>query len=790
MIWNFIKTAWRNLTKGRSFSLINIIGLAVGIACAALIFLWVEYHLTFNTSIPELGTIYEVKNNQTYGKDKYTFGATPFRTKATLEQEFPGVKNVSRFNDATVTMSLEDKNLTQHGAYVDPGFIKMFGLHILQGDAHHTLNDVSEIAISEKLAHTYFGTTNVIGNTVLVDKQPYKVTAVYQDIPENVFLKGNDFLLPFQVFYQAYKQWDSWGNNSCETWVQLNSAANFTTVNTKLQKLIKEKDPNNSNVLFLYPLQREVLYGSFTNGKEDTSKGKIQYIKMFSVIAFIILIIACINFMNLSTARSEKRAKEIGLHKVLGSTRNTLIGRLLLESLIVAYIAVVLALIIVACVLPLFNTLIGIHLHLHLLHPSHLLFLAAVGAVCGLAAGSYPALYLSSFNPIRALKSQITGKAGGVSMVRRVLVVLQFTVSVVIIIAVLVIYRQIQFTKNRDLGFTKNNVLYVPVTPELMNGYASLKQRISQLHDVSAVSLGTSSPLHMYSNGGGFNWEGKDDTQDLLVTYVRTDADYLKTFDIPLQSGKGFSDDPKVDSMHVIINESLAKIMGKAGHVGSKIWWGHNRQYAMTITGITKPFVYNNINEVNAAPLAFFNTPTNCNFIYVKLKATSNLNGTLTKLQDIFTSIDASQPFDYHFVDQDFDRKFTSQKFIGSLATIFGCLSIFISCLGIFGLASFVVEQRKKEIGVRKVLGASVFKLWQMLSKEFAWLVIISCCIAVPLARYYLNEWLEQYDYRIVISYWIFIIAGFGALAITILTISFQSIKAAIANPIKSLRTE
>jgi putative ABC transport system permease protein len=790
MFKNYFKTAWRNLIKGKSFSFINVAGLGVGIACASLIFLWVEYNLNFNSSIPDVNNIYQIENDQTYGKDMYTFAATSVLVRDALMQEFPGVVDVSRYDGAGATVSLDNKHLAQSGAYVDSSFLKMFGFPLIEGNKMDALNDISKIAVSQKLARSYFGDGDPIGKTLLVDTHPYKVSAVYKDIPQNVQFYGLDFLLPFQVFYNQNKGKgiDAWGNNWTNTWVKLNPNTSVTAFNIKLRKLIHEKDPGTTNESsWLYPLKRLNLYGAITNGKEDASKGKIQYIKMFSIVALIILIIACINFMNLSTARSQQRAKEIGMRKVLGSTRQSLIAALLSESLIVAYLAVLFAVVVVAVVLPSFSDLIGIHLSLNLFYPSHLLFLIIIGALCGLVAGSYPALYLSSFRPVLALKNQITKNAGNAGFIRKGLVVLQFAISIIIIIAVAVVYHQIQFTKNRDLGFNKDMVMYVPATPTLTKSFASLKQDILNTNDISFVSLGAFSPLAMYNDGGGWNWEGKSTDQDILVTNVNTDADYLKTFGIKLAAGRGFSQDPNVDSMNIIINESFAKLMGKAGHIGGQIWRDGTR---LTIIGITKNFVYNNMNEAHPAPLIFFNSPSNTNYIFVAVKPDNDLQKTISKLQTIVQKADPTQSFDYHFVDKDFEQKFHFQQFIGSLATIFGCLAIFISCLGLFGLASFVAEQRKKEIGVRKVLGASVHGITALLSKDFLKLVFISCLIAFPVAWWIMNNWLQNYDYRTDLSWWIFAAAGVGALLITLLTVSFQAIKAAVANPVKSLRSE
>jgi putative ABC transport system permease protein len=790
MFKNYFKGAWRNLKKNRTFSILNIAGLAVGIACSALIFLWIEYYTTFNHSIPDLSNIYNVKNSQTYGENTTTLSVTPFKAKDALLQQFPGVENASRFNDITSTVSLSDKFLSQKGAYADAGFLKMFDFPMLKGNAASALKDVSQIAVSEKLAKTYFDNEDAVNKTLSVDNHLYKIAAVYKDIPENMQFYGVDFLLPYQNFYDQNKNSDSWDTNITDTWVQLTSKATVAAINSKLKKLVKENNPKAIDELFLYPLQRMTLYGGFVNGKEDPSLGQIKYVKMFSLVAFIILIIACINFMNLSTARSEKRAKEIGLRKVLGSARSDLIVRLLSESLIVSYLAVVIAAVLVATVLPAFNTLIGIHLHLNILNPIHILFLMIIGAVCGLVAGSYPALYLSSFNPVRALKKQITKNARNVSIVRKGLVVFQFVISSIIIIAVILVYQQIQHAKNRDLGFTKDNVLYVNVTPELLKGFPSLKQNLLNTGKISVVSLGSHSPINMWRNGGGLNWAGKNASENVLVTFVNTDMDYVKTFDIKLKDGRGFSTNPQADSANIIINESLAKIMGKQGHVGGQLWSGDDKKGAAAIIGITKDFVFNNMTEEHPEPLLFANVPSAANLIFIRLKPTVDLGNVISKIQLIFSKADASVPFDYHFIDKDFEQTFKAVQFTGSLATIFGALAIFISCLGLFGLSAFMAEQRTKEIGVRKVLGASVPSITTLLSKEFLKLVGLSFIIAFPIGYWLMQNWLQDFAYRINISWFVFAIAAILTLLIAFITVSSQAIRAARANPVKSLRTE
>jgi putative ABC transport system permease protein len=793
MFKNYLKTTWRNLKSNKAFTILNVAGLAVGIACSAIIFLWVEYQVTYNKSIPDLNNIYNVKNSQAYGSDIYTFSATPAHARDALLQEFPGVVNVTRFNSAGATVSLSKKHLPQSGAYVDSTFLEMFQLPVIEGNANGALNDMSQIAISQKLAKNYFGNADAMGKTLTVDDHPYNVSAVYKDIPQNVQFYGTDFLLPYKAFYDKNKNKgiDTWGNNWTDTWVELNPNTNVTAFNKKLEKLVQQKNPEVTNQsLLLYPLKRMNLYGGFSNGKEDVTKGLIKYVEMFIIVALIILFIACINFMNLSTARSEKRAKEIGMRKVMGSSRINLVIRLLLESLFVSYMAVILAMLIVLFVLPLFSNLIELHLDMHVLWPSHLLFLLGIGLLCGIVAGSYPALFLSSFNPINALKNQVGKRTGNAGIIRKGLVVLQFTISVIIIIAVTVIYQQIQHAQNRDLGYSKDNILYLRTTPSLLQSFSSLKQSILNTGNVADVSLGSSSPLNMYSNGGGYNWEGKNENEDVLVTQTYINADYLNTFGIELKEGRNFNTNPHVDSNHIIINEAFATLMGKAGNIGGEIWRGDKSAGYLIITGITKNFVYNDVNQLKPAPLAFYNYPDAANFIFLKLKPTHNLNHVIAVLQNVFTKTDASVPFDYKFIDKNFEEKFKQERFISTLSTIFGGLAIFISCLGLFGLSAFMAEQRKKEIGVRKVLGASVSSITRLLSTDFLKLVLISCIIAFPVAWWLMKSWLQNYEYRIAIAWYVFAISALMALLIAFFTVSFQAIKAAIANPVKSLRSE
>lgn len=790
MFKNNLKTAWRNLKFNRTFSLLNIVGLAVGIACASLIFLWVEYYVNFNDSMSSLDRLYNVKNTQVYGKDTYTFSSTAFKTKDALLAQVPGVAAATRFGSTNATVSLDGRHLSQPGAYVDSAFLGMFDFVMLAGDPRTALTHDTQLVISERLAQLYFGRGDALNQTLKIDGRVYQVSGIFSDRSGNVSFKNIDWLLPYHVFYAPHqgKPEDSWGNNWTNTWVLLSPDADVAAANAQVQNLIKRDWPETNNTLSLYPLKRMALYGVFENGMENPSLGQIRYVRMFSIIAIVILFIACINFMNLSTARSERRSREIGVRKVLGSGRNELVTKFLFESVIVAYLSVLLAVSLVAAVLPAFSSLIDIKLKMALFQPTHLAFLVGIGLFSGIVAGSYPSLYLSSFNPIATLKGNLSKEGAGATGVRKVLVVVQFSVSVIIMIAIVLIYQQIQHTQARDLGYSKDNVLYVGATQAVIDNPQPLRQKLMTTGAVRSVSLSSASPMAMHSNGGGFRWKGKDESENVLVTIVATDAHFNETFGVQLKEGQGFSHITAHDSANVIINESFARLMGAEGRVGAQISQGDGPQ--LTVIGITRDFVYNDLNSAKQAPLLFYNLPQYADKVYMRLDPAADLTPALHKLEAAFRQADPEAPFDYHFLDEDFENKFAQIRFVGSLAAIFGSLAIFISCLGLFGLSAFMVEKRIKEIGVRKVLGASVNGLTLLLSKDFLKLVGVSCAVAFPVAYWVMRNWLQDYPYRIEIGWGVFVLAGAVALAIAFLTVSFQTIRAALANPVASLRSE
>jgi putative ABC transport system permease protein len=784
MLRNYLKAAFRNLWKNKGYSFLNIGGLAIGMACAGLIFLWVEDELTFNHYFSNRDNLYKVKDRQTYDGNTFTFDATPGPLAAGIKTGIPGIKNTARTTwGNSVLFSLKDKPIYEQGLYVDPPFLTMFQLQFIQGNAKTAFAQLHSLVISETMANKLFGAGNIIGETLKVDnKEDYAITGVFKDLPKNVSFYFN-WLANFKIYEDQNKWLQAWGNNGVRTFVETQPNADIAAINKKLYGYVQTKHTDASARMSIYPMNRWRMYDSFENGKEIT--GQIKYVKLFNVIAWIILIIACINFMNLSTARSEQRAKEVGVRKVMGAGKRKLIGQFIGESVFTSMVALLLAVGIIYISLPAFNLLVEKQLSVDIFNPIHIGSLLTIALICGLIAGSYPAFYLSSFNPIYVFKG-IKIKSGSAGVIRKSLVVIQFSISVILIISTIVIYLQILHVKDRDLGYSKNNLMYMYMQGKMKDNYTIIKNDLLATGFVQNTALSNSPILELYSNTGDFSWEGKDPSRQLLITVEGVSQEYTSTMGLHMKEGREFYPNFKSDSNSVIINESLASIMNKKSLVGSVIS-GNGAKY--TVVGVVKDFVYGDM-YAPAAPLMLFADTSNCNILTVRLKTGAQLPAALAKIETIIKNNNPGYPFDYSFVDQEFGKLFKTETLIGQLAEVFSILAIFISCLGLFGLAAYTAEKRSKEIGIRKILGASVQGIAGLISKEFLLLVCISCLIAFPIAWWTMHNWLEGYKYRIQISWWIFIGAGLLAVLIALLTVSFQAIKAAVANPVNSLRAE
>ncbi|MGN6341574.1 MAG: ABC transporter permease [Ginsengibacter sp.] len=785
MIHNYLKTTFRNLWKNKGFTFLNIFGLGIGIACASLIFLWVEDEINFNNYFSNKENLYKIKDSQTYDGTTFTFDATPGPLAAGIKTEIPGIKNTARSSWGQQSLfSLGDKNLYERGMYVDSSFLKMFQLQFIQGNAGTAFQQLHSLVITEKMAHKFFGNDNAIGKSLKIDNNTSSVvTGVIKDLPESVSFQF-EWLAPFKIFENQNSWLQSWRNNGVLTYVELEPGADTKAINRKLYNYVQSKAEDAEAKMSVYPMSRWRLYDSWKDGKEVP--GRIKYVNLFSLIAWIILLIACINFMNLSTARSGKRAREVGVRKVLGAAKSKLVGQFIGESVIMALISAVVAVCIIFAVLPAFNSLVEKQLSIHLFQPLHISALLVIAVVCGLVAGSYPAFYLSSFNPVAVLKGIRIKMNGSAGFIRKGLVVLQFSISIILIISTIIIYKQINHAKNRSLGYDKENLIYLPLQGKLKEHFNAVKNDLVQTGVVKDAALSQSTVLQLGSNTGDFQWQGKDPDKQVLITVESVSPEYTSTMGMRIEKGRNFYDNYKSDSGNIIINQTLAKIIGDKNIIGSLITDGDNK---FTVVGVIDDFVYNNLYSPSS-PLILFPDTSGTNFLTIRLKKTSNVAGALEKVENVIKANNPGFPFDYKFVDDQFDQFFKTEMLIGKLASVFAFLAIFISCLGLFGLAAYTAERRTKEIGIRKVLGASAKGLAGLLSKEFLILVMISCLIAFPIAWWMMHNWLDSYEYRVSISWPIFLVAGLLAMLIALFTVSVQAIKAALANPIQSLRSE
>lgn len=795
MLINFFKTALRNFWRNKTYSFLNIFGLSVGIACAALIFLWVEDELSFDSFNKKKDRLYFIRENQKYDTYTATFWSTPGIMGPAIQAEIPGIAHTCRSSegDMQFLFTIGDKTMYANGLFAEASLFSMFTLPFAQGNAQTAFKQLYSVVITEKAAKKFFGNDkNVLGRTVRVNnKHDYVVSGVIKDIPENSTLQF-EWVAPFEIFFKERDWLTNWGNNSISTYVELKPGVSAASVNKILYDFIQKRSPKSIARPFLFPMNDWRLRDKFDNGIQ-TGGGRIEYVRLFSVIAAIILLIACINFMNLSTARSEKRAKEVGIRKVLGSGNRDLIFQFLGEALVMALLAGLVALLIITLTLPAFNLLVHKNLHLGFGHPVHIFAWLAIVLLCGLLSGSYPSFYLSFFNPIFVLKG-IRRKAGSAEFIRKGLVVLQFSTSIILIISTTIIFQQIQHVKSRNLGFDKNNLLQTDVVGNVAKNYTAIKQDLLNTGMIENVALTDHVTIYGGNNSNGLTWDGKSSSAQILISQRFVSPEFFKTSGINLLEGRDITDTDSAmvnKTINVVITQSLEKLMGTGSALGKRIWSeGDTSGESALVVGVVNDYVYSDMYGKSDPVMFFYSLPKNTTQMYVRFKPQAPIEKALAKVESILKQYNPAYPFSYQFVDDQFNKMFMSEELISKLSRTFAILAIFISCLGLFALASYATERRTKEIGVRKVLGASITSITTLLSKDFLKLVVLSCVLAFPLAWWVMHTWLQDYQYRITISWWIFPLAGVVAVLIAILTISFQSIKAAIANPVKSLRTE
>jgi ABC-type antimicrobial peptide transport system permease subunit len=793
MYKSYFKIGWRNMVKNKGYSFINIGGLALGMAVAILIGLWMHDELTFDSYHPSRDRIAQVMHHKFTNGQTNTTTSNPAVLGEALRDAYGSDFKyiVHSVWTGSYTLTHGDKILTQSGNYFEPQIADMLGLKMIHG-TRDGLKNMNAILLSASVAKAYFGEGDPIGKTMRIeDRADIQVAGVYEDIPYNSSFKDLKFILPWELFL-SQNSWikemqDPWGSNITQTYVQIADHTDMQQVSAKINDImlnkVSESGKRYQPKVFLHPMNKWHLYSDFKDG--INTGGRIDNVWLFGIIAVFVLLLACINFMNLSTARSEKRSREVGIRKSIGSVRSQLIAQFFSESVMVSVFAFLFALFIVVLVLPKFNEIADKKVDILWFDPTFWLSGICFSTVTGLLAGLYPALFLSSFQPVKVLKG--TFNAGRLaSLPRKALVVTQFTISITLIIGTMVVYKQVKHAQNRPVGYSRDGLIGVDLNSERIKHFEVMRRELQNGGTIVEMAQSGSPVTEVWASNAAFNWEGKDPDQTLDFPNNAVNHEYGKTIGWEIKEGRDFSRDFISDSSAFILNESAAKFIGLRDPVGKIITW-RNKPY--TIVGVVKDLlVQSPYSQVR--PSLFHLSTNNINVCLIRINSGMNVQDAIAKIETVFKKYNPAFPFQPSFVDEEYARKFGNEKRIGTLATFFAVLAVIISCLGLFGLASFVAEQRTKEIGIRKVLGASVANLWRMLSGDFVILVIISCLISVPLAYYYLNNWLQAYEYRTALPWWIFAISCFGALMITFLTVSFQAIKAAVMNPVKSLRSE
>jgi len=792
MIKNYLLVALRNIKKNKTFSFINITGLALGMACSLLIMLWVNDERSmdkFNKNTTQLYSVYE---RQYYDNKVDAFHATPGVMADEMKRVLPDVQYASQFKwQEENTFQVGEKIIKEKGNAASIDFFKMFSYPLLAGNAATALNTPATIAISRKMANDFFGSPqNAMGKTIRYEnRKDFVVSAVFEDLTEQMSAKF-DFLINWHAFLEDNSWAKDWGNNGPSTFIMLKAGTDPLAFEKHIKLFLdnynKDQGPGKGFRIELGIQRFDDLYLHSTFGPDGKlDGGRIEYVKLFSLVAVFILVIACINFMNLTTARSVKRSKEIGIRKVVGAFRSSLIRQFIGEAVLLSFMAIAVALLLVLLLLHPFNALTQKHIPFPGLNIYFWLSIVGLAFATGLLSGSYPALFLSSFNPVIVLKG-LPKFSMSATWFRKGLVVFQFVLSIVLIIGTIVVSKQINYIQTKNLGYDRENLIYVPLEGELTKQYEVLKQQALNMPGIKSVTRISQTPTQIQNGTYGVDWDGKDKNSKPMFTNAAIGYEFIKTMNIQLLQGRDFSKDYATDSAGYILNEAALKKVGYKNPIGQRLtFWGKKG----TIVGIVKDFHFNSLKvPVNALVMRLGETDDyGAMLIKTQPGQTKQAVATLEKLCKQFNP---KFPFTYQFSDEEYAKLYTSEQMVGKLANSFAFLAVFISCLGLLGLAMFTAEQRTKEIGIRKVLGASISSVFTLLSKEFLVLVIVALVIATPLAWYFMHKWLLDYTYRTDISWWMFVVAGLIAIAITLFTVSFQAVKAAVANPIKSLRSE
>ncbi len=794
MIQNYFKIAWRNLIRNKGYSVINIGGLAVGMAVAIIIGLWIYGEISFNKSFKNHDRIAQVMQHHTINDIRETWKALPPIMGKGLEENFGDYFEyiVQSSWNSNYSLRFDDKVFVRRGNFFQPNVIEMLNLNLLTG-SNNGLKDLNSIMLSESVSEEIFGEKNPMGKILIFDNNiNLKVAGIYKDVPENSAFKSLNIILPWSLFLALNPEIESktnpWNDGSyIQTYVKLAKNVGFEDVSKKIKdirynkgnKLVKSYKPE----IFLHPMSKWYLYDDFKNG--INIGGRIDKIRWFGFIGMFILALACINFINLNTARSEKRAKEVGIRKAIGSNRRQLIAQFFVESILISFIAFATASIMVVLTLPYFNNLV--ESRISMLSDSPLFWITCIvgSLIIGLMAGFYPALYLSSFRAVNAIKGTFKGRQTE-SIPRQVLVISQFTISIVLIIGAMIVSLQINYATNRPVGYSKNGLISISTTKETHNNIDAIRSNLIGSRTIIDMAEASEVITEEWNGYGGWSWEGMNSNLLPDFKFGNVNYDYGKTIGWKIKEGRDFSRNFTSGSTQFILNESAVEYMNLKNPIGKTIKSGNDKA---VIVGIVEDLIIESPYE-KVKPTIFHLSKGQGSVFLLRLNPTKSIKESLSKVEQVFKNYNPLLPFNAYFVDDEFEKKFRNEKLLGKLVNLFAIIAILISCLGLFGLASFAAEQRTKEIGIRKVVGASIFKLWILLSKEFVGLVVLSIIIASPIAYYLMSNWLNDYTYRTDLSFSVFLISGLGALFITLLTVSYQSIKTASANPIKSLKTE
>jgi len=785
MAGQFFKVAIRNLQRNRSISVVNISGLAVGIAGAVLILLWVQNQLSYDQFHKNKARIYQVFNRTMAEGELRAWSSTPMPLAPALKADYSQVEQAVRTNwVGSFVLKNGDTKLETQGLTTDPGFLKIFSFPLLNGDASTALNNTHSIVLTQKLAKKLFGDTDPVGKTIAVDSiSNFTVTGVLKDLPNNTQFSF-EYLVPFDYMKEVHWYNTNWKYHSLQTYVMLKPGVTEATANKLFKDIYRRYPGEKRNDAFVHPMSKWWLYSKYDNGK--FVGGQITTVHLFTVIALLIILIACINYMNLGTARSARRAKEVGIRKVAGAERSWLIKQFLGESVLITFLAAIFGLVLMQLSLPWFNSIVEKTLVMPYDKPLFWFTAAGFILIIGIVAGSYPAFYLSAFKPVKVLKGSIQAMNGLINP-RKALVVLQFTLAIVFIISTTVIYRQINYAQKRDTGYQLDNLVYIYIKGDIAKNYTAIRNELVNSGAVSSITRTSSPILDIWTNNDSYQWDGKPADSRAYFNENLADHNFTKTFGLKLLAGRDIdvAANP-TDTTAILVTEQAAKVMGFKNPVGQALKNGDNNYH---IVGVVKDYVAVSP-FITSMPIIIRGSARLFGTVTLKLNTQNAVAGNIDKISNIFKQYNPNYPFDFKFLDESYRIKFQQEQHIGQLVAVFAGLSIFICCLGLFALAACMAEGRTKEIGIRKVLGASVIRITTLLTKDFLVLVLIAFAIASPLAWWLMSKWLQEYPYHTDLNWWIFGLTGLASVVIAFSTVSSQAIRAAVANPVKSLKTE